>query len=204
MTHKDLMALADAYAAAPQYFPLSDTTTNRRDTRAALSDALKQVCDDLDAFDKSENSFMRKAIELEAETGRLKKELGVQTYAANNYRRLLDEGDRAYSERLLDIEKLKADNADLRRDEALNEAEAEIEKWKAVHEVNADTLNAMQAEIEQLHKANMELGLENGDLQDAMLKVVQDAERLSEMLDRAFIAHPNLDLDIDAAMKEKP
>jgi hypothetical protein len=37
-----------------------------------------------------------------------------------------------------------------------------------------------------------------------MLKVVQDAERLSEMLDRAFIAHPNLDLDIDAAMKEKP
>jgi hypothetical protein len=41
-------------------------------------------------------------------------------------------------------------------------------------------------------------------LSDAVRTVVQDAERTREMLDMAFIAHPNLDLDIAAAMKEKP
>jgi len=171
MTHTELMELVDAYAERRHTNGFHGYNAHTQEARAALSDGLKQVVQELDAFDKAENSFMRKAIELEAEVERLNKELGVQTYAADNYRRLLDEGDRAYSERLLDIEKLKADNADLRRDEVLNEAEAEIEKWKAVHEVNADTLNAMQVEIEQLHKANWELGLENGDLRDEMRKI---------------------------------
>jgi hypothetical protein len=40
ITIESLMEMADAYAAAPQYFPLSDTTTNRRKTREALRAAL--------------------------------------------------------------------------------------------------------------------------------------------------------------------
>jgi len=36
----NIMKLADAYAAAPQYLPLSDTTTNRLVTRAQLRAAL--------------------------------------------------------------------------------------------------------------------------------------------------------------------
>jgi len=71
------------------------------------------------------------------EIERLNKELGVQTYAADNYRRLLYEGDQAYSERLLDIEKLKAENEKLSdlwsqmRDErnALRNADVDREKY---------------------------------------------------------------------------
>jgi len=38
-----LIELADAYADAPQYLPLSDVTTNRRDARAALVAGIEEL-----------------------------------------------------------------------------------------------------------------------------------------------------------------
>jgi len=66
----------------------------------------------VEAFDKAEDSWMRKAIELESQMQGLSNEI-------NDFQNTIERQKR-------EIDALEADNLDLRSDEALNEAEAEL------------------------------------------------------------------------------
>lgn len=89
-THEELMTLADSYAA-DQY------------ARATLSDALRQVVQEIE---------------------RLKKQvIRAANFELDLLRALDGQVTLCGFEEIAEVEKLKADNLDLRRDEALNEAE---------------------------------------------------------------------------------
>lgn len=86
---------------------------------------------EVEAFDKAEDSWMRKAIELEAEVERLKKQvIRAANFELDLLRALGGQVTLCGFEEIAEVEKLKADNLDLRSDEALNEAEAEIARLK--------------------------------------------------------------------------
>ena len=54
-----LMHLADAYAEAPQYFPIIDITTDRRTTRANLETALAELIAERDSLKLAVEAFIK-------------------------------------------------------------------------------------------------------------------------------------------------